>query len=68
MLLKHLWPKLSCIVSIDTRMNTTGMWSDYVLPAAHHYEKPNFCYSTPHLMHLTFSDRRCRRAASRRTS
>jgi DMSO reductase family type II enzyme molybdopterin subunit len=57
MLLKHLWPKLSCIISIDWRMNTTGLWSDYVLPAAHHYEKPNFCYSTPHIMHLTFSDR-----------
>ncbi len=56
MLLKNLWPKLSCIISIDTRMNTTGMWSDYVLPAAHHYEKPNFCYSTPHIMHLTYSD------------
>ena len=57
MLLKNLWPKLSCIITIDTRMNTTGMWSDYVLPAAHHYEKPNFCYSTPHIMHLTYSDR-----------
>jgi DMSO reductase family type II enzyme molybdopterin subunit len=57
MLLKHLWPKLKCIVSIDWRINTTGLWSDYILPAAHHYEKPNFCYSTPHIMHLTFSDR-----------
>ncbi len=57
MLLKNLWPKLSCIVSVDWRMSTTGLWSDYVLPAAHHYEKPNFCYSTPHIMHLTFSDR-----------
>jgi DMSO reductase family type II enzyme molybdopterin subunit len=57
MLIKNLWPKLSCIISVDWRMNTTGMWSDYVLPAAHHYEKPNFCYSTPHIMHLTFSDR-----------
>ncbi len=57
MLLKHLWPKLKCIVSIDWRINTTGLWSDYILPAAHHYEKPNFCYSTPHIMHLTFLDR-----------
>ena len=39
MLLEHLWPKLKCIVSVDWRMTTTGMFSDYVLPAAHHYEK-----------------------------
>jgi len=39
MLLKHLWPKLKMIVSIDFRINTTGLHSDYILPAAQHYEK-----------------------------
>jgi DMSO reductase family type II enzyme molybdopterin subunit len=57
MLLKHLWPKLKMIVSIDPRMSTTGLHSDFVLPAAHHYEKPNFPYTSPHVMNLTFSDK-----------
>ena len=39
MLLKHLWPKLKMIVSIDYRITTTGLYSDYILPAAQHYEK-----------------------------
>jgi DMSO reductase family type II enzyme molybdopterin subunit len=56
-LLRHLWPKLDLVVSFDVRMTTTGMWSDIVLPAAHHYEKPNFPYTTPDVMNLTLSDR-----------
>jgi nitrate reductase alpha subunit len=38
-------------------MNTTGMFSDYFLPVAHHYEKYAFMFPVPHLMHLTFSDK-----------
>ncbi len=57
MLLEHLWPKLRMIVSVDWRMSTTGLHSDIVLPAAQHYEKPNFPYTTPDVMNLTFSDR-----------
>lgn len=56
-LLTHLWPKLRLIVSFDVRMTTTGLWSDIVLPAAHHYEKPNFPYTTPDVLNLTLSDR-----------
>ncbi len=56
-LLAHLWPKLYLVVSFDVRMTTTGLWSDIVLPAAHHYEKPNFPYTTPDVMNLTLSDR-----------
>lgn len=56
-LLKELWPKLKLIVTIDWRMNTTGLYSDYILPAAQHYEKPNFCYTTPHVLNLTLSDK-----------
>jgi len=44
------------------------MWSDYVLPAAHHYEKENFCYSTPHIMHLTYSDKAVPPRGDSRTS
>jgi len=57
MLLEHLWPKLRMIVSVDWRMSTTGLHSDIVLPAAQHYEKPNFPYTTPDVMNLTLSDR-----------
>ena len=57
MLLEHLWPKLRLIVSMDWRMSTTGLYSDIVLPAAQHYEKPNFPYTTPDVMNLTLSDR-----------
>ncbi|MDE3094819.1 MAG: molybdopterin-dependent oxidoreductase [Chloroflexota bacterium] len=57
LLLPHLWEKLRCIVSVDWRMTTTGMYSDYVLPVAHHYEKIAFMFPTPHLMNLTFSDK-----------
>jgi DMSO reductase family type II enzyme molybdopterin subunit len=57
MLLRHLWPKLRMIVSVDWRLSTTGLHSDIVLPAAQHYEKPNFPYTTPDVMNLTLSDR-----------
>jgi DMSO reductase family type II enzyme molybdopterin subunit len=52
MLLKHLWPKLKMIVSIDFRINTTGLHSDYILPAAQHYEKMGT--SMPSCHHLNF--------------
>ena len=50
MLLEHLWPKLKMIVSIDFRINTTGLYSDYILPAAQHYEKMG--WSMPSIHHL----------------
>jgi len=56
-LLPNLWPKLKCVVTVDWRMNTTGMFSDYFLPVAHHYEKIAFMFPTPHLMNLTYSDK-----------
>jgi DMSO reductase family type II enzyme molybdopterin subunit len=52
MLLKHLWPKLKMIVSIDFRINTTGIYSDYILPAAQHYEKLG--QSMPSCHHLNW--------------
>jgi len=50
MLLEHLWPKLKMIVSVDYRITTTGLYSDYILPAAQHYEK--FGFSMPAVHHL----------------
>ncbi len=55
-LLKHLWPKLNCIVSVDWRMSTTGRYSDYVLPASQHYEKPNFHMASGGMLQLKYSD------------
>jgi len=52
LLLEHLWPKLKMIVSVDYRMTTTGLYSDYVLPAAQHYEKLG--HSMPSVHHLNF--------------
>ncbi|MGB6836855.1 MAG: molybdopterin-dependent oxidoreductase [Dehalococcoidia bacterium] len=56
-LLKHLWPKLKLIVTVDWRMNTTGLYSDIFLPVAHHYEKMTFHIPNPQLLFLCFSDR-----------
>ncbi len=52
LLLEKLWPKLKCIVSVDWRINTTGMYADYILPAAQHYEKLGT--SMPSVHHLNF--------------
>jgi anaerobic selenocysteine-containing dehydrogenase len=52
LLLEHLWPKLDLIVSIDYRISTTGLYSDYILPAAQHYEKLG--HSMPSVHHLNW--------------
>jgi len=57
MLLEHLWPTLDLIVTVDFRLSTTALYSDYVLPAAQHYEKTNFPYTVHDSMYLTLSDR-----------
>ena len=56
-LLPSLWSKLKCAVTVDWRMTTTGLLSDYFLPVAHHYEKIAFMFPTPQLLNLTFSDK-----------
>jgi DMSO reductase family type II enzyme molybdopterin subunit len=57
MLLKHLWPKLKMIVSIDFRINTTGLHSDYILPAAQHYEKLGNSMPSPHHLNMVLIDK-----------
>ena len=56
-MLPNFWPKLKCIVTVDWRMNTTGLFSDYFLPVAQHYEKLAFMFPTPQVMNLTISDK-----------
>jgi DMSO reductase family type II enzyme molybdopterin subunit len=57
MLLEHLWPKLKMIVSVDFRMNTTGLYSDYILPAAQHYEKLGTTMPAIHHLHTVLGDK-----------
>jgi DMSO reductase family type II enzyme molybdopterin subunit len=47
LLLEHLWPKLRTIVTIDWRMTSTALQSDYVLPAAGWYERTEHKWVTP---------------------
>jgi len=47
LVLEHLWPKLRTIVTIDWRMTSTAMFSDYVLPAAAWYERTEHKWVTP---------------------
>ncbi|NNN22379.1 MAG: molybdopterin-dependent oxidoreductase, partial [Acidimicrobiales bacterium] len=54
---ENLWEKLDLIVSIDFRLNFTGLNSDIILPAAQHYEKVGFHIPTSHTMNLTFTDK-----------
>jgi DMSO reductase family type II enzyme molybdopterin subunit len=46
-LLKHLWPKLDAVVTLETRMTSTAMHSDYVLPVAGWYERSEHKWATP---------------------
>ena len=56
LLLENLWPKLKMVVTVDWRMQTTGMYSDIFLPVALSYEKMTFHIPTPDILNLTFSD------------
>jgi DMSO reductase family type II enzyme molybdopterin subunit len=57
MLVKHLWPKLKTIATMDYRMSATALESDYVLPIANQYEKISFGIPSTHTLNLTFCDR-----------
>ena len=57
LLLEHLWPKLEMIVSVDYRMTTTGLYSDYILPAAQHYEKLGCSTRSVHHLNVVLCDR-----------
>ncbi len=49
---KTLYPKLSAYVTIDWRMTSTGLYSDYILPAAGWYEKAEHKWGTPLMPYL----------------
>ena len=54
--IKTLWPKLELIVTLDCRWSTTGLFSDYILPAAQNYEYADHKYATPHTRFWVFTD------------
>jgi DMSO reductase family type II enzyme molybdopterin subunit len=45
--LDTLWPKLDAVITLDWRMTSTTLWSDYVLPCAAWYERDDHKWSTP---------------------
>ncbi|MBW2228922.1 MAG: molybdopterin-dependent oxidoreductase [Deltaproteobacteria bacterium] len=45
-ILRNLWPKLDMIVTLDWRMTSTTLQSDYVLPAAAWYEHDEHKWAT----------------------
>ncbi len=52
-----LWANLDTIVTLDFRMSTSGMWSDYVLPACGYYEKPGIKYTSSYIPFVVVGDR-----------
>ena len=56
-LLKHLWPKLDKIVTLDWRMSTTARWFRH-RPSrrARTTRTPNFHMATPHILQLNYSE------------
>jgi DMSO reductase family type II enzyme molybdopterin subunit len=56
LLLEHFWPKLKLVVSVDYRITTTGLYSDYILPAAQHYEKLGHSMLSVHHLNWVLTD------------
>ncbi len=54
---RMLWPKLSLIVDVDFRMNTTGGKSDILLPAAGYYEKNGIKTGQSYLPYVVVGER-----------
>jgi len=46
-LFEHLLPQLTALVTVDTRMTSTGLYSDYVLPTTSWYERTEHKWVTP---------------------
>jgi DMSO reductase family type II enzyme molybdopterin subunit len=52
-----MWKGIDTIVTTDFRMSTSGMWSDYILPACGYYEKPGIKYVQSYLPYVIVGDR-----------
>jgi anaerobic selenocysteine-containing dehydrogenase len=51
-----LWPKLTLIVAIDTRLSATGLKADLILPAAGYYEKRGIKYAVALAPYVVIGD------------
>ncbi len=51
---ERLWPKLDLVVTIDFRMSTTALHSDYVLPAAGYYDTDGIKYADTKIPYHVF--------------
>ncbi len=54
---EKLWPKFDLVVSINFRMTSTGIYADYVLPAAAYYEKIGIKYAQSYVPYVICSDK-----------
>jgi len=54
---ESLWASIDTIVTCDFRMSTSGMQSDYILPACGYYEKPGIKYVQSYLPYVIVGDR-----------
>ena len=54
---ESLWESLETIVTLDFRMSTSGLWSDYVLPGCGYYEKPGIKYTSTYVPYVIVGDR-----------
>ncbi|MFQ5666091.1 MAG: molybdopterin-dependent oxidoreductase [Candidatus Binatia bacterium] len=52
-----LLPKLDLMVTVDYRMSSSALWSDYVLPAAFQYEKTGVKYAMGWIPWCHFTER-----------
>lgn len=52
-----LWASIETIVTLDFRMSTSAMWSDYVLPGCGYYEKPGIKYTSTYVPYVVVGDR-----------
>lgn len=57
MLLENLWPTLNMIVTMDFRLSTTALYSDFILPMAQHHEKTNVNYTPNDTMFTALADK-----------
>ncbi|MCK9518898.1 MAG: molybdopterin-dependent oxidoreductase, partial [Dehalococcoidia bacterium] len=52
-----LWASIDTIVTLDFRLSTSAMWSDYVLPGCGYYEKPGIKYTSSYIPYVVVGDR-----------
>jgi DMSO reductase family type II enzyme molybdopterin subunit len=52
-----LWKSIDTIVTLDFRMSTSALWSDYVLPGCGYYEKPGIKYTSSYIPYVIVGDR-----------